>query len=356
MLRDRRLRLAAAWAATLLVLGPLAWLWQDSLLPHSYSVLDMGYADDGGAAPAGHASHGGVGGHSRSVANLVADPNHRADVTVTLTARKERFRLASGREVDGYTLNAQSPGPLIEVTAGQLVQVHLINESVPDGVTLHWHGVDVPNAADGVAGVTQDAVGPGREFVYRFVADQPGTFWYHSHQVSHQQVIRGLLGPLVVRPAAANRDMAEVVALTHLYNGVRTINGQEADLRVEAESGKRVRIRVINTDNGPVSIWVTGAAATLVALDAPSCTARPHSTTRRCWSPPAPGLTSRLSCRSTGHPSGFRSAERSRWCSDRVRSARLWPRDRRRRSTCSGTGRWPRSASTPMCPTGGSNT
>ena len=47
---------------------------------------------------------------------------------------------------------------------------------------------------DGVAGVTQDAVMPGETFVYRFVADQAGTYWYHSHQVSHQQVRRGLLG------------------------------------------------------------------------------------------------------------------------------------------------------------------
>ena len=83
---------------------------------------------------------------------------------------------------------------------GQLVEVRLVNESVPAGVTLHWHGVDVPNAEDGVAGVTQDAVPVGGEYTYRFRARQAGTFWYHSHQVSHEQVVRGLFGALVIAP------------------------------------------------------------------------------------------------------------------------------------------------------------
>ena len=65
---------------------------------------------------------------------------------------------------------------------------------MPGGVALHWHGLDVPNAMDGVAGVTQDAVLVGGEYVYRFVAEQVGTYWYHSHQVSHEQVIGGLFG------------------------------------------------------------------------------------------------------------------------------------------------------------------
>ena len=88
------------------------------------------------------------------------------------------------REPDGgYTVNGTSPGPLLEATVGDLVEVTLVNENITEGTTLHWHGVDVPNAADGVAGVTQDAVGPGEEFVYRFVVEQAGTFWYHSHQL-----------------------------------------------------------------------------------------------------------------------------------------------------------------------------
>ena len=70
--------------------------------------------------------------------------------------------------------------------------------------------MNVPNAMDGVAGVTQDAIATGGSFIYRFVADQVGTFWYHSHQVCHEQVIGGLFGAIVVLPADAGRDRAAV--------------------------------------------------------------------------------------------------------------------------------------------------
>jgi FtsP/CotA-like multicopper oxidase with cupredoxin domain len=270
MNRSHRIRLTVAGAATALVVGPLIWLWQASLLPDAYSIMDMGYVDSGSGPVAGSMTHLGHDVHARaerSVTSLVADPGRRADVAVTLTARKQRFRLLSGREVDGYTLNGDSPGPVIHATAGQLVQVRLVNESVPDGVTLHWHGVDVPNAEDGVAGVTQDAVGVGKEFTYRFVADQVGTFWYHSHQVSHEQVRGGLLGALVVTPKEQTADVVDVVALVHLYEGTRTVNGREADIRVQAPPGKLARVRVINTDNGQMAAWVAGAPFRLVAVD-----------------------------------------------------------------------------------------
>ncbi|MDP4506981.1 multicopper oxidase family protein [Nonomuraea turcica] len=242
-----------AVAAAAVVLGPLIWLWQASLLPSAYSVMELG--------------HAGHGGPARSVTTLIADPDRRADVLVTLTARGQRIRLPSGRAVDGYTLNGRSPGPVIRAAAGQLVQVRLINESVPDGVTLHWHGVDVPNAADGVAGVTQDAVRPGHEFTYRFVAGRAGTFWYHSHQISHEQVRRGLLGALVVSESRPPAGVADVVALTHVYGGVRTVNGYEGEVRAEVPPGGRARVRVINTDNGEMPVWAAGAPYRLLAVD-----------------------------------------------------------------------------------------
>jgi len=250
-------RLILACLATLAVLAPLAYFWQQSLLPSAYSVTEMGYVDAGGGPPVGHSStHGGPG--TTSVAELVADPDRPADVRVDLVARKQVYEV-DGVEVDGYTLNGRSPGPGIEVTEGELLEVHLRNADVPDGVTLHWHGVDVPNAADGVAGVTQDAVGPGEDHTYRFVADQAGTYWYHSHQVSHEQVIRGLLGSLVVHPHQADRaGTLEVVALSHTYAGISTLNGIQGDDRYVVPPGRRVRVRAINTDNGPVRVWASG--------------------------------------------------------------------------------------------------
>lgn len=273
MLRSRqrtsRLRLAVALAATALILGPLIWFWQASRVPGTYSVMGMGKSDHGGGPiGADHTSHGADHGQAaRSVASLKADPQRAADQDVTLIARKERFTLPSGRAFDGYTLNGESPGPLIRARQGQLVQVRLINESVPDGITLHWHGIDVPNGEDGVAGVTQNAVGPGEQFVYRFVADQAGTFWYHSHQVAHEQVQRGLFGALVIDPREPAPQVVDVPAAVHLYGGIGTVNGQEGDLRVDVPPGKRARVRVINTENGPMPVWVSGAAFRLVAVD-----------------------------------------------------------------------------------------
>ena len=79
-----------------------------------------------------------------------------------LVARAERVTLPGIAPFDGFTLNGQTPGPTIRARAGDLVEVAVTNENVRDGMTLHWHGVDLPNGMDGVAGVTQDAIASGR--------------------------------------------------------------------------------------------------------------------------------------------------------------------------------------------------
>jgi len=165
----RRRRLLTATLATLAVLAPLVWWWHASLVPSTYSVMDMGYVDTGGVT-AHHDGHHSA--DSTSVTDLVEDPGRVPDVVVNLTAERGKIDLSSGYSVDGYTLNGRSPGPTITATVGQLVEVHVTNDNVPDGIALHWHGVDVPNAEDGVAGVTQDAITPGESHTYRFVIDR----------------------------------------------------------------------------------------------------------------------------------------------------------------------------------------
>jgi FtsP/CotA-like multicopper oxidase with cupredoxin domain len=264
--RARRLRTALPLLAALAVVVPLGWMWASSFVPSSYSATEMGYVDDGGVPiPGGH-DHSAGGGVP--VASLRGDVEGDADVSVTLVARQERFRLASGENVDGYTLNGTSPGPTLRVPQGKLVEVRLVNESIVGGTTLHWHGIAVPNAADGVAGVTQDAVPVGATHVYRFRPPQAGTYWYHAHQLSHEQVERGLLGALVVDPPGAVVDETrDVVALTHLYTGRRTTAGRTGDVAVPAAPGTPVRVRVINTDNGPTRTWVDGAPFRVLAVD-----------------------------------------------------------------------------------------
>lgn len=90
-----------------------------------------------------------------------------------LVARAERVTLPGAMPFDGYTLNGTTPRRPIRAREGVL-EVVLRNENVAAGTTLHWHGLDVPNGMDGVAGVTQDAVLPGESFTYRFVANQVG--------------------------------------------------------------------------------------------------------------------------------------------------------------------------------------
>ncbi|MFI5709512.1 multicopper oxidase family protein [Kribbella sp. NPDC051620] len=246
-----------ALGVTLAVLVPLAYLWATSLVPNNYSAMDMGYADYGGGPSMGHMHHG-----EKSVADLTGPRQGKADVAVTLIARKQKFTLASGEEIDGFTLNGSSPGPLIQARQGDLVEVTLVNESVRDGATLHWHGIDVPNAEDGVAGVTQDAVPVGGKHVYRFKAEDRGTYWYHSHQVSSEEVRDGLFGTIVIGGA-----QDDVVAAIHTYDGKRTINGRTGEQRLAVAAGKKVRVRVVNTDNTLVRTGLTGAEYKVVAVD-----------------------------------------------------------------------------------------
>ena len=154
-----------------------------------------------GAAAAG-------GGHHLPVAPGDAAAVSVADLRETregevhrfeLEARHQTITLPDGSDYDAVTFGSV-PGPELVVTQGELVEVTLTNRDVAGGVTLHWHGYDVPAGDDGVAGVTQDAVRPGETFVYRFVADEVGTYWYHTHQDALEGIVRGLYGALVVLP------------------------------------------------------------------------------------------------------------------------------------------------------------
>ncbi len=114
-----------------------------------------------------------------------------------LTAEASNQEIAPGKTLPVWTFNNSVPGPQIRVKQGDTVKINLKNElSVP--VTIHWHGVPVPNAMDGIPGVTQNAVQPGQTFTYEFKANVPGTYWYHSHQDSVNQLDRGLYGSFIV--------------------------------------------------------------------------------------------------------------------------------------------------------------
>ena len=116
-----------------------------------------------------------------------------------LTAAPSTLNLKPGFEVPAWSYNGSVPGPELRVTTGDLVRVTFHNQ-LPVATTIHWHGVPLPNGQDGVPGVTQDAIPPGQTITYAFIAPRAGTYWYHPHQKSAEQLDRGLYGVLVVEP------------------------------------------------------------------------------------------------------------------------------------------------------------
>ncbi|MEP7084423.1 MAG: copper oxidase [Betaproteobacteria bacterium] len=107
----------------------------------------------------------------------------------------------------GY--NGQSPGPTIEVVEGDRVRIFVTNR-LPERTSIHWHGQRVPNGMDGVVGLTQKAIEPGKTFVYEFVARRPGTFMYHPHADEMTQMAMGMMGFWVTHPKAKHPLIDEV--------------------------------------------------------------------------------------------------------------------------------------------------
>jgi FtsP/CotA-like multicopper oxidase with cupredoxin domain len=102
----------------------------------------------------------------------------------------------AGREIPTWGYGTV-PGPEIRLKAGERLRVQLLN-GLPEGTTVHWHGLAPPNRMDGVPRITQDPVAPGEAFDYEFETPVAGSFMYHAHV--GMQLDRGLYGPLVVEP------------------------------------------------------------------------------------------------------------------------------------------------------------
>jgi FtsP/CotA-like multicopper oxidase with cupredoxin domain len=233
--------------------------WYDSRLPGSYNAMDFGSVDYGGGPAQDHAAH------PHTSVDKLKGPRGAPDVRFTLVAKQAEVKLHSGETIDAWAFNGRVPGPELRVHQGDLVEATLVNEDIGDGVTIHWHGVDVPNAEDGVAGVTQDAVMPGERYVYRFRADQVGTFWYHSHQVSSEQVRRGLYGAFVIEPRG-KRSALDLAVLAHDFSG-HTVLGRNGVERRPVAPGTRVRLRLVNTNSAGERFVLTGTPFRVVAID-----------------------------------------------------------------------------------------
>jgi FtsP/CotA-like multicopper oxidase with cupredoxin domain len=152
---------------------------------------------------------------------------------------------------------------------------------------IHWHGIRLPNTMDGVNVLTQDAVIPGGSFDYRFAVPDAGTFWYHSHYLSLDQVSRGMFGPLIVEernPPDVDQDIT--IQLLDILTDAEgnfdrafhpahyTTEGRLGDVMTAFSSssqtrvGERLRLRLINPSVDRVfKIALQGLSGVVVALD-----------------------------------------------------------------------------------------
>jgi len=119
-----------------------------------------------------------------------------------LVAEPVRRELAPGMVAQLWGYNGSSPGPTIEVVQGDRVRIFVTNR-LPEHTAVHWHGQRLPNGMDGVGGLTQPHIQPGKTFVYEFEARRPGTGLYHPHADEMVQMAMGMMGFFITHPRDA---------------------------------------------------------------------------------------------------------------------------------------------------------
>jgi plastocyanin len=136
---------------------------------------------------------------TEGLGNEMLEPTVLPDGTkhFELTAAITDWEVASGEIVQAWTYNGMVPGPQMQVDVGDRVQIELHND-LPAATDMHLHGINVPNAMDGVAPITQPAIEPGDSFTYEFVADEVAVAMYHAHHMGQMSVPNGLLGMFYV--------------------------------------------------------------------------------------------------------------------------------------------------------------
>ena len=197
----------------------------------------------------------------------------------------------SGTLTDVWAYDGTVPGPIIRTKKGEEITIEFIN-LLDQPTSIHWHGIRIDNSMDGVSHLTQQPVEPGESFTYRFTPPDAGTFWYHPHNRSWEQLARGLYGALIVEgdeSTPAIKDYTIIADDWRLENegslheasfgamhdwshagrlgNILTLNGKPYE-RLSVQSNERVRLRFINTANARIMRFaIDGLDNWLVALD-----------------------------------------------------------------------------------------
>jgi len=218
------------------------------------------------AGAAGLALGAGIGPASAKV-----QPAYR------LVASNGEARFSAGQKMPTRVMhyNQSIPGPVLRLAQGRETVIQFEN-ALDEASSVHWHGLRIDNAMDGVPGMTQQAVEPGGSFEYRLAPPDAGTYWYHTHQRSWAQLALGLAGVLIVEeanPPLVDHDLIFAIddwrldedmqidrkslgamhdwAHAGRMGNVITVNGQ-TEMRYPVAHGERLRLRLVNIANARV--------------------------------------------------------------------------------------------------------
>jgi FtsP/CotA-like multicopper oxidase with cupredoxin domain len=191
---------------------------------------------------------------------LDQNPDDRIMET-TIEAVESRTRFPGTPPTDVWTYNGELPGPLIEARAGDELRVHFTNR-LSEATTIHWHGVRLPAAMDGVP-TLQAPVAPGETFDYRFELRDPGLFWFHPHVRSDVQVEKGLYGVIRVRgDAEPTVDDEQILVL----DDISVLSDGTLPTYLDDESkmlGRQGNVLLVNGRSNPTLQWRSGALVRL---------------------------------------------------------------------------------------------
>ena len=209
-----------------------------------------------------------------------------------INAKESPWEVFPGCAVNAITYNNQIPGPAIRVAEGDQVKLVLHN-ALKTTTSLYIHGMKLPQKVDGLPRKGGGLLGPGEAYVYQFIAEHPGTFWYHPQVPHYDQMQKGLAGVIVVEPKSIpktyERDFVIVISETngahsatatkHKLNGALFLaNGKSAQAiaPLEVHNGERIRLRVVNASAEACPLTLTGHRLEVVAQNG-SDSIEPHT-------------------------------------------------------------------------------
>ncbi|RWA97368.1 multicopper oxidase family protein [Mesorhizobium sp.] len=234
-------------------------------------------------------------------ASMLSSPRRASASTVReirIAAAPAAVSLTGKADTEVWAYDGQIPGPTLRLRQGEPVRFTVENRLGQD-TTVHWHGIRLPNAMDGVPGLTQPPIRLDESFLYEFTPPDAGTFWYHPHANSLEQLGRGLAGALIVEepePVPVDRDLLWVLSdwrineegqiaagfgnmmeagMSGRVGNTVTLNGAvPANQAVRA--GERIRLRLLNSSLARImALRFEGHVPVIIARDGQPCD--PHA-------------------------------------------------------------------------------